>query len=129
MNVEQNELKEEIASNGNNNETLQNVMHNMRKRDISIRASIAFRILQKLYNKRRLNSEILNSNLTTRESDIVYLNCSTHGANCSTVYCDLSALKLQNVGKLVMRLILNATKLRGIDQANKNKYYNFYYKL
>lgn len=111
INIQQNK---EIVSNANNlnnnNETSQNMMH---KRDISNRISVIARMLQKLFNERR-NSKISSDDLTTEENDIVYLNCSTRGVNCSTVYCDLSALKSQNVGKLAMRLILNVNKLKGI---------------
>ncbi|EFN74435.1 hypothetical protein EAG_08889 [Camponotus floridanus] len=75
--------------------------------------TIATRTLQMLYSAKTVKSEVLNDNLTVRESDIIYLNCSTYGINCSTVYCDLSALKTrQDVGKLAMKLILNATKLK-----------------
>ncbi|XP_072751774.1 integrin alpha-9 isoform X2 [Anoplolepis gracilipes] len=121
IDMQQNELREETVSDlyaynlDNNNETLPNVTHDMFKRDVHDRTTIAAHIFQTFYNARTVKAEVSNSNLTIRESDIVYLNCSTYGVNCSTVYCDLSALKTrQDVGKLVMRLILNATKLKGI---------------
>lgn len=122
--MQQNGFREETASDlyaydsDNNNETLQNVAHDMFKRDVNDRTTIAARILQMLYNTRAVRSEVSNGNLTVRESDIVYLNCSTYGVNCTTVYCDLSALKTrQDVGKLTMRLILNATKLKGMESS------------
>ncbi|XP_029667439.1 integrin alpha-4-like isoform X1 [Formica exsecta] len=117
VDVQQNELRGETTSDlyaynsDNNNGTLQNVTHDIFKRDVNDRTTMAIRILQTFYNTTTIKSEISNDNLT--ESDIIYLNCSTYGVNCSTVYCDLSALKTrQDIGKFAMRLIINATKLR-----------------
>lgn len=122
--MQQNGLQGEIASDlyaynlDNNNETLQNIMHDHFKRDVNDRTTIAARILQMLYSEKTVKSEVLSGNLTVRESDIIYLNCSTYGVSCSTVYCNLSALKTrQDVGKLAMKLILNATKLKGIKSS------------
>ncbi|XP_011255360.1 integrin alpha-9 [Camponotus floridanus] len=117
VDVQQNGLRGETTSDLyaylDNNETLQNIAHDHFKRDVNDRMTIATRTLQMLYSAKTVKSEVLNDNLTVRESDIIYLNCSTYGINCSTVYCDLSALKTrQDVGKLAMKLILNATKLK-----------------
>lgn len=124
VDVQQNGLRGETTSDlyaynlDNNNETLQNIAHDHFKRDVNDRMTIATRTLQMLYSARTIKSEVLNDNLTVRESDIIYLNCSTYGINCSTVYCDLSALKTrQDVGKLAMKLILNATKLKGMKSS------------
>lgn len=125
--MQQNELRGETTSDlyaynsDNNNGTLQNVTHDIFKRDVNDRTTIAIRILQTFYNT-TIKSEISNDNLT--ESDIIYLNCSTYGVNCSTVYCDLSALKTrQDIGKFAMRLIINATKLRGMESSQTRKKY------
>lgn len=122
--MQQNGLQKETASDlyeynlDNNNETLQNVTHNHFKRDVNDRTTLAARMLQTFYSARTVKSKDLNGNLTVRESDIIYLNCSTYGVNCSTVYCDLSALKTrQDVGKLAMKLILNAIKLKGMKSS------------
>lgn len=123
--MQQNGLQKEPTSDlydlynlDNNNETLQNITHDRFKRNVNDRTTIAARILQTFYSARTVKSENLNGNLTVRESDIIYLNCSTYGVNCSTVYCDLSALKTrQDVGKLAMKLILNATKLKGMKSS------------
>lgn len=126
--VEQHWFREETVSDlyaydsDNNNETLQNIAHDIFKREVNDRMSVAVRMLQLLYNVGTMKSEVSNDNLTVRESDIIYLNCSTYGVNCSTVYCDLSALKTrQNVGKLTMRLILNVTKLKGREFLEQKK--------
>jgi len=90
---------------------LQNVTQNLVKRDLTSRAIITARVLAMMHN-----GKSKDSNLTTQGNDIVHLNCSTYGLTCSRVHCDLSLLKTQrDVGKLVMRLILNATKLKGIE--------------
>jgi len=99
----------------NNSEILQNVTqnisHSLFKRDLSSRTIITARVLAMIHN-----GKSKDLNLTTQGNDIIYLNCSTYGLNCSRVHCDLSFLKTQqDVGKLVMRLILNATKLKGIE--------------
>ncbi|XP_011701218.1 PREDICTED: integrin alpha-3-like [Wasmannia auropunctata] len=96
-----------------NNETLQNTTHDMFKRSVDKYISFSGRILQTLYNIRMARTEDSNGNLTVRERDIVYVNCSTYGVNCSAMYCDLNALRTQqDVGKLVIRLILNTTRLK-----------------
>lgn len=101
----------------NNNKTLraaQNMTNSLSKRNINGHTRILSYVIQKLYSMKTVKSEKLNNNLT---QDVIYLNCSTYNVNCSTIYCDLSALKRQqDVGKLVIKLILNVTKLRGIDQ-------------
>lgn len=119
--MQQNELRGETSSDlyaynsDDNNDTLQNATHDIFKRDVNNRTTIGTRILQTFYNAITIKSEISNDNLTVPESDIIYLNCSTYGVNCSTVYCDLSALKTrQDVGKFAMKLIINATKLKGM---------------
>ncbi|KAL6443318.1 hypothetical protein ACFW04_002895 [Cataglyphis niger] len=119
IDVQQNELREETSSDlytynsDDNNDTLQNATHDIFKRDVNDRTTIGTRILRTFYNAITIKSEISNDNLTVPESDIIYLNCSTYGVNCSTVYCDLSALKTrQDVGKLAIKLIINATKLK-----------------
>ncbi|XP_011336748.1 integrin alpha-PS3 isoform X2 [Ooceraea biroi] len=118
IDVKENKVQDETASdlfnlheyNSNNNEILhENVTHSAFRRDLS-RTILMARILATVYNGKLEDS---NGNLTTREHDIAYLNCSTHGLSCSRVHCDLSFLKTQqDVGKLVLRLILNATKLK-----------------
>ncbi|XP_011863449.1 PREDICTED: integrin alpha-PS3-like isoform X2 [Vollenhovia emeryi] len=102
-----------------NNETMQNVIHNVHKRHVDVRVVVA--TLQTLYNMRlAITSEDSDVNLTVRERNIVYLNCSTYGVNCSTIYCDLSALRTQqNVGRLVMRLILNTTRFKDTFKLSK----------
>lgn len=101
----------DIKQNKIQEETPQNVKHDILKRDLNSRTIIT-RVLAMVY---RGESKDFNGNLTTPESNIVYINCSTYGINCSRVQCDLSFLKTQqDVGKLMMRLILNVTKLRGM---------------
>lgn len=60
------------------------------------------------------NIEILrtvNENLTT---DVLYMNCSSSYVNCTTIVCDLNALQtLQDIGKLLIKLVLNLEKLKG----------------
>jgi len=103
-----------------NNETMQNATHNVFKRNTDNYITSATRILQMLYNIKIRRFEDSNNNLTIRERNIIYVNCSTYGINCSTVYCDLNALKTQqDIGKLVMKLILNATRFKGIDRTKK----------
>lgn len=99
-----------------NNEMPQNVTHDVFKRDANSHITFGAHILRMLYYIRTMRSEDLDGNLTVQNRNIVYVNCSTYGVNCSTMYCDLTALKTQqDVGKLVTRLILNATRLKGID--------------
>ncbi|KAL6254197.1 hypothetical protein P5V15_014819 [Pogonomyrmex californicus] len=96
-----------------NNEILQNTNHDMLKRDVKSYAIIAAHILHTLYNTRMIKSEDLDHNLTIQERNIAYVNCSTYGINCSTLFCDLSALRTQqDIGKLMMKLIFNITKLK-----------------
>lgn len=122
----QNELQHEIASDAanvdafmfNNDGATRNVPHELRKRDISSHTTLAARIVQALYTAKTDNS---TGNLTLTRQDIVHLNCSTLNVNCSIVYCDLSALKTQqDIGKLVMRLILNATRLKGTREVRSH---------
>ncbi|XP_071627981.1 integrin alpha-5-like [Temnothorax longispinosus] len=120
VDVQQDELSGETVSDASdlynpnyNNETLQNATHNVFKRNADSHVAFAARILQTLYNMRMTRFEDSNDNLTVRERNIVYVNCSTYGVNCSTIYCDLNALRTQqDVGKLTMRLILNATRFK-----------------
>ncbi|KAH0945019.1 hypothetical protein HN011_005493 [Eciton burchellii] len=118
VDIKQNEVQEETAAdafnlheyNLNNSEILQNATQNVFKRDLNSRTIITAHVLAMMYNGK---SKDLSGNLTTHGNDIIYLNCSTYGLNCSQVHCDLSFLKTQqDVGKLVMRLILNATKFK-----------------
>lgn len=105
-----------------NNETLSNATHNIFKRNVVSHIAFATRILQTFYYI-NMKSEDPNDNMTVREHNIVYINCSTYGVNCSTIYCDLSALRTQqDVGKLVMRLTLNATRFKGIRRIKKNSH-------
>ncbi|XP_012234864.1 integrin alpha-9-like [Linepithema humile] len=121
IDVQQDEFQENITSNANNlnnnNETLNhtlNVMHNIFKRDTSRRTSVSY-MSQKLSAENMPNSTILNDNLAARESDVIYVNCSVYGINCSTVHCNLSALKTQkDVGKLVMQLTVDVKKFKDI---------------
>ncbi|XP_018399144.1 PREDICTED: integrin alpha-9-like [Cyphomyrmex costatus] len=92
---------------------LQNSTHDIFKRNVDNYITVGARILQTLYKLKMATFEDSNDNLTIQERDIIYVNCSTNGVNCSTIYCDLNALKTQqDIGKLVMRLILNITKLK-----------------
>ncbi|XP_076177580.1 integrin alpha-8-like isoform X2 [Ptiloglossa arizonensis] len=65
------------------------------------------------------NIEILrtvNENLTT---DVLYMNCSSSYVNCTTIVCDLNALQtLQDIGKLLIKLVLNLEKLKDISDNN-----------
>ncbi|XP_018358282.1 PREDICTED: integrin alpha-PS3-like isoform X1 [Trachymyrmex cornetzi] len=120
MNMQQEFLGETASDASNlynldyNNETLQNATHDVFKRNAdNYIITFGAHILQTLYILRMTTSKDSNGNLTIQERDIVYVNCSTYGVNCSTIYCDLNALKTQqDIGKLVMRLILNTTKLK-----------------
>lgn len=97
----------------NYNNEMQNATHDVFKRDANSHIAFATRILQTLYYMRIMRSEDQNDNLTVRKRNTVYVNCST-------MYCDLTALKTQqDVGKLVMRLILNATRIKGIDRKKR----------
>ncbi|XP_014481090.1 PREDICTED: integrin alpha-9-like [Dinoponera quadriceps] len=115
IDAQQNEHQHEIVSDTSemnvpmfNNGTPPNVSHQLLKRDLSIYTNVAARLTQAVYNARTTNA---TGNLTRQ--DVVHLNCSTPSVNCSIVYCDLSELKTQqDVGKLVVKLILNATKLK-----------------
>ncbi|KAG5327232.1 ITA3 protein, partial [Pseudoatta argentina] len=97
-----------------NNETLQNATHDVFKRNAdNYIITFGAYILQTLYILKMATSKDSNDNLTIQERDIIYVNCSSYGMNCSTIYCDLNALKTQqDIGKLVIRLILNTTKLK-----------------
>ncbi|XP_018304279.1 integrin alpha-8 [Mycetomoellerius zeteki] len=119
MNIQQGLLGETASDASNlynldyNNETLQNVTHDIFKRNADNYITFGARILRTLYNLRMATFKDSNGNLTIQERDIIYVNCSTYGVNCSTMYCDLNALKTQqDIGKLVIRLILNTTKLK-----------------
>ncbi|KYM88635.1 Integrin alpha-PS3 [Atta colombica] len=120
MNIQQGLLGETASDATNlynleyNNETLQDAMHDVFKRNAdNYIITFGAHILQTLYILRMATSKDSNSNLTIQERDIIYVNCSTYGVNCSTIYCDLNALKTQqDIGKLVIRLILNTTKLK-----------------
>lgn len=93
-----------------------NVSHQLLKRDLSSHTTLAARLVQALYAAKKMNT---TGNLTRQ--DIVHLNCSTPTVNCSVVHCDLSALKTQqDIGKLVIKLILNATKLKGARSRVQN---------
>lgn len=110
----QNEFQDEIASDVSNVDMpiFNNVPRELRKRDINSHTTLAARIIQALYTMRMIKPENSTGNLTRQ--DVVHLNCSSPSVNCSMVYCDLSALKTQqDIGKFVMRLILNATELKG----------------
>ncbi|XP_024225722.1 integrin alpha-PS5 isoform X3 [Bombus impatiens] len=55
-------------------------------------------------------SETLNKNLT---DNIIYINCSTPDIACTTIVCSLNTLKtLQDVGKLVIKFLLNVDKFK-----------------
>lgn len=131
VDIQQNGLLEETLSDASisynlnyNNETLQNTTHNILKRNADSRVAFATRILQTLYNMRIVRSENLDDNLTIRNRNTVYVNCSTYGVNCSTIYCDLNALRTQqDISKLVMKLILNATRFKGTDRTKKMSLY------
>jgi len=126
VNIQQSGLPEETVLEASdlynlnyNNEALQNVTHDVFKRNAD--SHVIFHTLKTLYNTRMVRSEDLDGNLTIRER--VYVNCSTYGVSCSMIYCDLNALRTQqDVGKLVMKLILNVTRLKGIDRIKK-KYF------
>ncbi|KAG5330741.1 ITA9 protein, partial [Acromyrmex charruanus] len=120
MNIQQGFLGETASDASNlynldyNNETLQNATHDVFKRNAdNYIITFGAYILQTLYILKMATSKDSNDNLTIQERDIIYVNCSTYGMNCSTIYCDLNALKTQqDIGKLVIRLILNTTKLK-----------------
>ncbi|XP_011057896.1 PREDICTED: integrin alpha-PS3-like [Acromyrmex echinatior] len=120
MNIRQGFLGETASDASNlynldyNNETLQNATHDVLKRNAdNYIITFGAYILQTLYILRIATSKDSNDNLTIQERDVIYVNCSTYGMNCSTIYCDLNALKTQqDIGKLVIRLILNTTKLK-----------------
>lgn len=128
---QQNDIQKNRVSNNIynlNNET----SHSTSKRDIANQAAIAARLMQTLYNARLKSNDQSGINLTSWERDTVYLNCSTLGVNCAMVYCNLKAIKsVQDVGKLVMKLVLNITKLKGIKsstvQLSLSRYYFYFY--
>ncbi|XP_046144309.1 integrin alpha-9-like isoform X1 [Osmia bicornis bicornis] len=54
--------------------------------------------------------QALNESLTT---NTVYMNCSSTEVNCTTIVCDLNALKtLQDIGKIVIKLFLYTEGLK-----------------
>lgn len=56
-------------------------------------------------------SEKLNKNWM---NDITYINCTTSEINCTIFVCSLNTLKtLQDVGKLVIKFLLDINKFRG----------------
>lgn len=120
---QQNDVWKSTASNDIydlNNDT----SHSLSKRDITDKAVIAAHFMQKLYYAKLTSNDQSGNNLTSWERDTVYLNCSTIGVNCATVYCNLRALKTQkDVGKLVMKLILNVTKLKGIKKVQVKSFF------
>ena len=123
MNIQQGLLGETTSDASNlynldyNNKTLQNATHDVFKRNAdNYIITFGAHILQTLYILKMAMFKDSNANLTIQERNIIYMNCSTYGVNCSTIYCDLNALKTQqDIGKLVIRLILNITKLKGND--------------
>ncbi|KYN30945.1 Integrin alpha-PS3 [Trachymyrmex septentrionalis] len=120
MNIQQGLLGETTSDASNlynldyNNKTLQNATHDVFKRNAdNYIITFGAHILQTLYILKMAMFKDSNANLTIQERNIIYMNCSTYGVNCSTIYCDLNALKTQqDIGKLVIRLILNITKLK-----------------
>ncbi|XP_076279994.1 integrin alpha-4 isoform X2 [Lasioglossum baleicum] len=54
-------------------------------------------------------------------NDLLYMNCSTLGVYCTTIVCNLNALKtLQDIGKVSIKVVLNVEKLKdalAIDKA------------
>ncbi|CAL7946483.1 unnamed protein product [Xylocopa violacea] len=61
--------------------------------------------------------QTLNESWST---NIIYMNCSTPDVNCTTIVCDLNALKtLQDIGKLVVKFLLDVDKLRDNFKNNK----------
>lgn len=55
--------------------------------------------------------QVLNESLTT---NTVYMNCSSTEVSCTTIVCDLNALKtLQDIGKIVIKLFLNTEGFKG----------------
>ncbi|XP_032681559.1 integrin alpha-PS3-like isoform X2 [Odontomachus brunneus] len=132
IDAQQNEFQDEIASDVSNvdmpifdNMTPRSVPRELRKRDINSHMTLGTRLVQALYTMRMIKLENSIGNLTRQ--DVVHLNCSSPNVNCSMVHCDLSALKTQqNIGKFVMRLILNATELRdAIGLSNETKIVKF----
>lgn len=127
IDTQQNEFQDEIVLDVPNmnisifdNEMPRNVSHELRKRDISSHTTLAARFFQTLYAAKMLSQKNSTGNLTRQ--NVVHLNCSSPSVNCSIVYCDLSALKTQqDVGKLMMRLIVNVTKLKGVRSRVYNK--------
>lgn len=120
IDAQQNEPRDEIVSDpSNNNESLsnntpQNVPHEVRKKDVSNYTNLANRIVKEMYTANIIKPENSTGNLT--QQDVMHINCSTHRVNCSMVNCDLNALKTQqDIGKLAVKMILNVTKLRGIQ--------------
>lgn len=56
-------------------------------------------------------SEKVNKNWM---NDITYINCTIPEINCTTFVCSLNTLKtLQDVGKLVIKFLLDIDKFRG----------------
>nr|XP_012151781.1 PREDICTED: integrin alpha-9-like isoform X1 [Megachile rotundata] len=59
------------------------------------------------------NVKALQASNESSTSDIVYMNCSTPEVNCTTILCDLNALKTsQDIGKIVIKLSLNIQELK-----------------
>lgn len=89
----------------------ENVSHTIDKRDIEepILWSYGFR-------------SITIPQTMNESSNIIYINCSTPDVNCTTIVCNLNALKtLQDIGKMVIRFVLD------IDQLKGNCCYSFMY--
>ncbi|XP_043529177.1 integrin alpha-5-like isoform X1 [Frieseomelitta varia] len=62
-------------------------------------------------------SEKLNKNWM---NDITYINCTTSEINCTTFVCSLNTLKtLQDVGKLVIKFLLDIDKFRDNFKDNR----------
>lgn len=91
------------------NKVQQIELHELYKRDLN-------ESIQELYDVENVKAlQALNESST---DGIVYMNCSTPEVNCTTILCNLNALKTsQDIGKIVMKLSLN---IRGLKDYFKN---------
>ncbi|XP_015435254.1 PREDICTED: integrin alpha-PS3-like [Dufourea novaeangliae] len=71
-----------------------------------------------LYNVKNIAaSQLANESFI---NDILYMNCSTSNVYCTTIVCNLSVLKtLQDIGKVLIKLVLNVERLKDILTSNK----------
>ncbi|XP_031839454.2 integrin alpha-PS3-like isoform X1 [Nomia melanderi] len=67
--------------------------------------------------KKNVGTQHISENIV---NNVVYMNCSNPDVYCTTIICGLNTLKtLQDVGKVLIKLVLNVEKLKDIFETNK----------